>query len=151
MQQSAYGSWQQQSQLQVGTTGGQGKDEDEDENEDENEDDDAELEGYGEDTEAPTGGSRKMLRHHQQQQQQQQKGKKRKNPDGGAEGKNGGKPAQPSSVVYVTGLPEDVTVEEVKDFFSKCGLIKIDFETGERTFPRLSFTFFSINIHDTRF
>lgn len=31
--------------------------------------------------------------------------------------------------VYVTGLPEDVTVEEVVEVFSKCGYIKVDPDT----------------------
>ena len=31
--------------------------------------------------------------------------------------------------VYVTGLPDDVEVEEVKEVFSKCGIVKSDPET----------------------
>ncbi|XP_042031848.1 HIV Tat-specific factor 1 homolog [Salvia splendens] len=31
--------------------------------------------------------------------------------------------------VYVTGLPEDVTIEEMVEVFSKCGIIKEDPET----------------------
>jgi len=33
--------------------------------------------------------------------------------------------------IYVTGLPSDITLQEVVDFFSKCGLIKKDPETAE--------------------
>ncbi|GAA5805590.1 hypothetical protein HPULCUR_011110 [Helicostylum pulchrum] len=33
--------------------------------------------------------------------------------------------------VYVTGIPPDVTVEEMKTTFSKCGVIMEDLETGE--------------------
>ncbi|KAI9359038.1 hypothetical protein BD770DRAFT_320151 [Pilaira anomala] len=33
--------------------------------------------------------------------------------------------------VYVTGIPTDVTVEEMKTTFSKCGVIMEDLETGE--------------------
>ncbi|CAO3643067.1 unnamed protein product [Cunninghamella echinulata] len=33
--------------------------------------------------------------------------------------------------VYVTGVPPDVTVEEMKNTFSKCGVIMEDLETGE--------------------
>ncbi|CEI85549.1 hypothetical protein RMCBS344292_00011 [Rhizopus microsporus] len=33
--------------------------------------------------------------------------------------------------VYVTGLPADVTVEEIKEKFSKCGVIMEDLESGE--------------------
>lgn len=36
--------------------------------------------------------------------------------------------------VYVNGLPLDVTVQEVHDFFSKCGVIQQDVTTGE---PRI--------------
>jgi HIV Tat-specific factor 1 len=33
--------------------------------------------------------------------------------------------------VYVTGIPPDVTIEELKTKFSKCGVIMEDLETGE--------------------
>jgi HIV Tat-specific factor 1 len=36
--------------------------------------------------------------------------------------------------VYIDGLPEDATVEEVVEVFSKCGLIKEDPETKQ---PRI--------------
>jgi HIV Tat-specific factor 1 len=38
------------------------------------------------------------------------------------------------STVYVSGLPNDVTTEEVKDVFSKCGIIMPDVKTGQ---PRI--------------
>lgn len=40
--------------------------------------------------------------------------------------------------VYVTGLPEDVTVEEMVEVFSKCGIIKEDSETKK---PRVKLYF----------
>jgi len=36
-----------------------------------------------------------------------------------------------NTVVYVSGLPLDITLDEVKETFEKCGIIKLDFETGE--------------------
>jgi HIV Tat-specific factor 1 len=36
--------------------------------------------------------------------------------------------------VYVTGLPEDVTLEEIETHFNKCGIIKRDPETGKLAF-----------------
>ncbi|KAF7728182.1 hypothetical protein EC973_006576 [Apophysomyces ossiformis] len=38
---------------------------------------------------------------------------------------------RPNTSVYVTGIPSDVTVEEMKTVFSKCGVIMEDLETGE--------------------
>jgi len=35
--------------------------------------------------------------------------------------------------VYVTGLPDDITVEEIEKHFQKCGIIKRDPETGKET------------------
>ncbi|OZJ03074.1 hypothetical protein BZG36_04606 [Bifiguratus adelaidae] len=39
--------------------------------------------------------------------------------------------SRPVTAVYVTGLPLDTTVEEVKDLFSKCGVIMEDVHTGQ--------------------
>ncbi|EEA08213.1 RNA recognition motif. family protein [Cryptosporidium muris RN66] len=33
--------------------------------------------------------------------------------------------------IYVTGLPRDITIEEVRNFFTRCGIIKIDPSTLE--------------------
>ncbi|KAI8333267.1 hypothetical protein EDC96DRAFT_20206 [Choanephora cucurbitarum] len=38
---------------------------------------------------------------------------------------------KPVTSVYVTGIPFDTTVEELKTVFSKCGVIMEDLETGE--------------------
>ncbi|KAL1932134.1 hypothetical protein VTP01DRAFT_9190 [Rhizomucor pusillus] len=38
---------------------------------------------------------------------------------------------RPNTSVYVMGLPQDVTVDEIKREFSKCGVIMEDLETGE--------------------
>lgn len=38
---------------------------------------------------------------------------------------------KPVTSVYVTGIPPDATVEELKTTFSKCGVIMEDLETGE--------------------
>ncbi|KAL0082247.1 hypothetical protein J3Q64DRAFT_1634535 [Phycomyces blakesleeanus] len=38
---------------------------------------------------------------------------------------------KPNTSVYITHLPLDVTVDEMKQTFSKCGLIMEDLETGE--------------------
>lgn len=38
---------------------------------------------------------------------------------------------KPNTSVYVTGIPPDVTLEEMKTTFSKCGVIMEDIETGE--------------------
>lgn len=38
---------------------------------------------------------------------------------------------KPVTSVYVTGIPSDVTVDEMKTTFSKCGVIMEDLETGE--------------------
>lgn len=38
---------------------------------------------------------------------------------------------KPVTSVYVTGIPPDVTMEEMKTTFSKCGVIMEDLETGE--------------------
>ncbi|KAL5850926.1 hypothetical protein ACOSQ4_008939 [Xanthoceras sorbifolium] len=65
---------------------------------------------------------------------------KRKQPDKPAEKKEANKPPDSwfelkvNTHVYVTGLPEDVTVEEVVEVFSKCGIIKEDPETKK---PRI--------------
>ena len=40
--------------------------------------------------------------------------------------------AKQSTAVYVTGLPLDANEGEVKDVFSKCGLILEDVDTGEK-------------------
>jgi HIV Tat-specific factor 1 len=33
--------------------------------------------------------------------------------------------------IYIKGLPDDVSLEELKEFFSKAGVIKSDVETGD--------------------
>ena len=38
---------------------------------------------------------------------------------------------RPNPHVYVTGLPPDVTADELNDHFRKCGLIRVDTDTGE--------------------
>ncbi|KAG0171699.1 hypothetical protein DFQ28_000718 [Apophysomyces sp. BC1034] len=38
---------------------------------------------------------------------------------------------RPNTSVYVTGIPPDVTMEEMKHVFTKCGVIMEDLETGE--------------------
>ncbi|KAI8073482.1 uncharacterized protein B0P05DRAFT_548747 [Gilbertella persicaria] len=38
---------------------------------------------------------------------------------------------KPVTSVYVTGVPPDATVDEIKTVFSKCGVIMEDLETGE--------------------
>ncbi|KAF1878514.1 hypothetical protein Lal_00047183 [Lupinus albus] len=61
--------------------------------------------------------------------------KKRKLPDKPAEKKEANKPPDSwfelkiNTHIYVTGLPEDVTTDEVVEVFSKCGIIKEDPET----------------------
>lgn len=60
---------------------------------------------------------------------------KRKQPEKDAEKKEANKPPDSwfelkvNTHVYITGLPEDVTVDEVVEVFSKCGIIKEDPET----------------------
>jgi len=34
--------------------------------------------------------------------------------------------------IYATGLPQDIKEEEVVEFFSKAGIIRLDFYTGEK-------------------
>lgn len=36
-----------------------------------------------------------------------------------------------NSSVYVQGLPDSITVSQIKDFFTKCGVLRIDPSTGE--------------------
>ncbi|NP_001141229.1 uncharacterized protein LOC100273316 [Zea mays] len=61
--------------------------------------------------------------------------KKRKSYENPAEKKEANKPPDSwfdlkvNTHVYVTGLPDDVTVEEIVEVFSKCGIIKEDPET----------------------
>ncbi|XP_019427746.1 PREDICTED: splicing factor U2AF-associated protein 2-like isoform X2 [Lupinus angustifolius] len=61
--------------------------------------------------------------------------KKRKLPDKPPEKKEANKPPDSwfelkiNTHIYVTGLPEDVTTDEVVEVFSKCGIIKEDPET----------------------
>ncbi|KAJ3058664.1 hypothetical protein HK102_010369, partial [Quaeritorhiza haematococci] len=38
---------------------------------------------------------------------------------------------KPNRAIYVNGLPPDVTVDEVKEYFTKCGIIMEDVMTGE--------------------
>eukprot|EP00029_Vermamoeba_vermiformis_P002100 TRINITY_DN12494_c0_g1_i1.p1 TRINITY_DN12494_c0_g1~~TRINITY_DN12494_c0_g1_i1.p1 ORF type:complete len:366 (-),score=108.07 TRINITY_DN12494_c0_g1_i1:24-1040(-) len=59
-------------------------------------------------------------------QQQQQINKKRKR-DKKKKDKNA--PAKQNSSVFITGLPVDTKVEEVIEYFNKCGIIKKDEET----------------------
>lgn len=60
---------------------------------------------------------------------------KRKSPEKTTEKKEANKPPDSwfelkvNTHVYVTGLPDDVTVDEVVEVFSKCGIIKEDPET----------------------
>lgn len=60
---------------------------------------------------------------------------KRKKPEKSADKKEANKPPDSwfdlkvNTHVYVTGLPEDVTADEVVEVFSKCGIIKEDPET----------------------
>ncbi|RAL41931.1 unnamed protein product [Cuscuta campestris] len=60
---------------------------------------------------------------------------KRKLPEETSEKKEANKPPDSwfelkvNTHVYVTGLPEDVTVEEIVEVFSKCGIIKEDVDT----------------------
>lgn len=69
---------------------------------------------------------------------------KRKLPEKDAEKKEANKPPDSwfelkvNSHVYITGLPEDVTVDEVVEVFSKCGIIKEDPETQR---PRVKIYF----------
>ncbi|KAJ3696819.1 hypothetical protein LUZ61_000524 [Rhynchospora tenuis] len=61
--------------------------------------------------------------------------RKRKSPEKPTEKKEANKPPDSwfelkvNTHVYVTGLPDDVTVEEMVEVFSKCGIIKEDPET----------------------
>jgi len=61
--------------------------------------------------------------------------KKRKSSEKPAEKKEANKPPESwfdlkvNTHVYVTGLPDDVTAEEIVEVFSKCGIIKEDPET----------------------
>jgi len=61
--------------------------------------------------------------------------KKRKSTEKLAEKKEADKPPEGwfdlkvNTNVYVTGLPDDVTAEEIVEVFSKCGIIKEDLET----------------------
>lgn len=42
-----------------------------------------------------------------------------------------GSKVQPKTVVYVTGMPTDEnSVEEMSEFFKRCGIIKVDFLTS---------------------
>ena len=36
-----------------------------------------------------------------------------------------------NTFVYVSGLPLDITMEEIKEFFAKCGVIRLDPNTGQ--------------------
>ena len=36
-----------------------------------------------------------------------------------------------NTYIYVQGLPEDVTVSELQEYFRKCGVFKLDPKTGE--------------------
>ncbi|CAN4114939.1 unnamed protein product [Withania somnifera] len=69
---------------------------------------------------------------------------KRKLPEKDVEKKEANKPPDSwfelkvNTHVYITGLPEDVTVDEVVEVFSKCGIIKEDPETQR---PRVKIYF----------
>ncbi|KAL8166228.1 hypothetical protein V2J09_007727, partial [Rumex salicifolius] len=69
---------------------------------------------------------------------------KRKQPEAKAEKKEANKPPDSwfelkvNTHVYVTGLPEDVTPEEVTEVFSKCGILKEDPDTRK---PRIKIYF----------
>lgn len=69
---------------------------------------------------------------------------KRKEPETKTEKKEANKPPdswfelKQNTHVYVTGLPDDVTVEEVVEVFSKCGIIKEDPESKK---PRVKLYF----------
>ena len=39
--------------------------------------------------------------------------------------------AKTNSFVYASGLPQDITQEELKEFFTKCGVIMLDPNTGQ--------------------
>eukprot|EP00850_Spirogloea_muscicola_P008763 SM000047S16902 [mRNA] locus=s47:600587:604523:- [translate_table: standard] len=62
--------------------------------------------------------------------------------EGGKEGEKKEVQAQPegwfdlkvNTSVYISGLPDDTTMEEVEEVFSKCGIVKPDAETGK---PRI--------------
>ena len=51
--------------------------------------------------------------------------------DGDGEKNDGWFELRTNTSVYVEGLPADSTAEEVSRFFSKCGVIKLDPDTGE--------------------
>lgn len=36
-----------------------------------------------------------------------------------------------NTFIYITGLPDDVTKEELRDHFVRCGVIRLDPNTGE--------------------
>ncbi|KMT14698.1 hypothetical protein BVRB_4g074650 [Beta vulgaris subsp. vulgaris] len=69
---------------------------------------------------------------------------KRKEPENKTEKKEANKPPDSwfelvvNTHVYVTGLPDDVTIEEVVEVFSKCGIIKEDPESKR---PRVKLYF----------
>ncbi|CAO2837473.1 unnamed protein product [Amaranthus hypochondriacus] len=69
---------------------------------------------------------------------------KRKEPEAKTEKKEANKPPDSwfelkhNTHVYVTGLPDDITVEEVVEVFSKCGIIKEDPESKR---PRVKLYF----------
>uniref|UniRef100_A0A803L426 RRM domain-containing protein n=1 Tax=Chenopodium quinoa TaxID=63459 RepID=A0A803L426_CHEQI len=69
---------------------------------------------------------------------------KRKEPDTKTEKKEANKPPdswfelKQNTHVYVTGLPDDVTIEEIVEVFSKCGIIKEDPESKK---PRVKLYF----------
>ncbi|KAJ8753074.1 hypothetical protein K2173_011842 [Erythroxylum novogranatense] len=75
-----------------------------------------EVNGNEESVDAKQGGKRKL------HETPAEKKEANKAPDGWFE-------LKVNTHVYVTGLPDDVTVEEVVEVFSKCGIIKEDPET----------------------
>ncbi|KAJ4761827.1 HIV Tat-specific factor [Rhynchospora pubera] len=70
-----------------------------------------------------------------EEKEQEKLDRKRKSPEKPTEKKEANKPPDSwfelkvNTHVYVTGLPDDVTVEEMVEVFSKCGIIKEDPET----------------------
>lgn len=47
---------------------------------------------------------------------------------------DGEPPARKNTAIYITNLPQDVTEEEIKDVFSKCGVIAEEIDRGK---PRI--------------
>jgi HIV Tat-specific factor 1 len=39
--------------------------------------------------------------------------------------------AKYNTSIYVTGLPQDITLEELAEFAKKCGMLRLDAQTGK--------------------